>query len=610
MAKRWSPSQTARSRRSRGPRPTVPLAPRWSVLPAALALCLVAVTMLPSKTYADEQGDLEPVPPVLLLRDPDPGTEAEIMDLIANSFADRIKAPKARRQLIHRYHMWSVPALLRELTRGGANESGMWNSILTLAGQRDTHGPAPELRSVLRGLRGMLDAAEPYRKAFGALALGCWHHVEADTPDAPKMDPLRSDDAATLRRAMSDSLLRLTSLVHESHPHVRTASVLALAKRGGEASRRALRHGLAIVASTDKAANQDRWAAQIARGFLRHPQGAPFFAALTQDDALLRRSAALGLSVAMLSEGAAAWTGDQEAILGALAHLTIVKRDGPEVVFARGVCAWKNQVIPEWKKLYNIAVQPSSERLVAIAAAQALLFCGEGWFKKDVLKWAAGEGKFDALEPGVLAGFLLLAAQSGKPQGLKAAVEWLRNGNRDPKANDREWDVRIYAVIGLLRALTFGHFTTAEERQKIIEALEVGLTTMHKGICIRPALEAFLAEHKEKLLRDAFYRLPAESLRAFDDCFQCPYALLSRDLIDVCVHRVNAQVGLMFNFDSLRNMKPGDKTGTAQRMLRAYFNAYPYFRRLEFRLDRGARPTTPLPQAEGVILRYGDERDR
>jgi hypothetical protein len=579
------------------------------LLPVALAGFLLALLLLPSATHAGERDDLESVPPALLLRDPDPGTETEITDLIANSFADRTKAPRARRQLIHRYQMWSVPALLRELTSGGANESGMWNSILTLAGHRDTHGPAPELRPALRGLRAMLDAAEPYRKAFGALALGCWHHVDAETPDAPRMDPLRADDAATLRRAMGDSLRRLTTLVHDGHPHVRTASVLALAKRGGEAARLALQDGLNIVAEKDNAANQDSWAAQIAYGFLRPPTGKPFFEALEVDDTLLRRSAALGLSVAMLSEGAAPWTADQEAILDALARRTIVKRDGPEIVFARGVCAWKNQVTPEWKHIWNIAVQPSSERLVAIAAAQALLFCGESWFKKDVLKWAAGDGKFDDLEPGVLAGFLLLAAQSGKPEGLRAASEWLHNGARTPKG-DRNWDVRIYAVIGLLRALSFGHFTTADERQRIIDALEAGLKIMHKDVCIRAALEAFLAVHKQKLLRDAFYRLPAESLDAFDDCFQCPYALLSRDLIDVCVHRVNAQVELMFNFDSLRPVKPGDKTGTAQRMLKSYFDAYPYFRRLEFRVNRGARPAIPLPEGEGVILRYGDERDR
>ena len=391
---------------------------------------------------------------------------------------------------------------------------------------------------------------------------------------------------------------------------MRTACILGLAKRGGKPARRALRDGLAVLTASGSAANQDSWAAQIAQGFLHPSSGAPFFEALEKDDTLLRRSAALALSVAMLSEGAKDWTADQEAILGALARRSVMKRDGPEIVFARGVCAWKNQVTPEWKKLWNIAVQPSSERLVSIAAAQALLFCGEGWFQKDVLKWAAGEGKFDDLEPGVLAGFILLAAQSGKPAGLRAATEWLRNGSRPPKANDRNWDVRIYAVIGLLRALTFGHFTTVDERQRIIEALEAGLKQMHKDICIRGTLEAFLRDHKQKLLRDAFYRLPARSLEPFDKCFRCPYALLSRDLIDVCVHRVNAQVELMFNFDSLRAVKPGDKTGTAQRMLRAYFAEYPYFRRLEFRIERGARPAIPLPQAEGVTLRYGDERDR
>lgn len=577
----------------------------WRLL---ILVLLLAAPMGRNDAEARDR-DREALPPPIFFEHPDALTASEIQDYIANSFGDQNKAPRARLQLVRRYGLLSVPLLLEEVRAAVSNrtknQSGQWNSILTLGALRDEYGPAPQLWPALEPLVKTVGGSEVYERVFAALALGCWHWPEGELRDRRVPDSLHSDPTPRMRRQMINARTALVGAINHFDAQLKKAAVLALAKRGGADAANQL---FAALGRLEPAAVPEvAWARLIAQGFLRARTETAFVAPFhaVGSDNNMKRAAALAMSVAMLQESPDGeplpWVANHEKLLRTLERAGVHPVDGPEVVFARGVLAWVRQLPEEWRRIWKIAVDPGSNERVAVAASQALMFCGQGWFQKDVIKWASGGGDSTLQEP-VLAGFLLLAAMQGKEAGIAAAERYLKHGARRPKG-DRTWDVRFHAAVGLARALSANRITNRTLRGRAIDAMEAGLKTVHKDAPFRVALQSWLDTHAKLVRSDQHYRPAEDSVRALEASFTCPHALLSRDLIDVCVHRVNKFTLRVFNAHNVQPVAGGgtEKAKTPLLFLRKYLETHPYFSRLEFQLDRGAREAVTLPEgATGI----------
>ncbi|MDJ0974904.1 MAG: hypothetical protein QNJ98_10630 [Planctomycetota bacterium] len=568
-----------------------------------LGCSLLLVALGPLGAVRADDPDREPLPPRTFFWQPDAQTAAEVADLLAKSFADRSKAPLARDQFVRRYKLLAVPQLVDEVRGAVAgrstNQPVLWNTVLTLGAMRDRLGPARHLWPALEPLNRLLGASsEIFERTFGALALGSWHWTEAErqvTPETPKGG--EAHEAARtkrMKRQMDTTLRRLGDAVGDFNPYVRTAALLALAKRGGSHAGRAT---MDAIERLEGASPEVAWAALLAQAFLRERTGAPYLAALATDKRGLKRAAGLAVSVGALQEGAGEldWVKRPAKTLEALTRGELNPFDGPELVFARGVLTWQRQLNDEWEKLWQIAISPRMDSEIAVAAVQALLFCQQDWFKRSLMTWARGESGRTLSEP-VLAGFLLLAATEGNAAGVGAAARYLEHPGRRPKGT-RSWDVRFHAAVGLARAFASGAIKEPTLRTQALDALRGGLRSMHKEAPFRAELERWLEAHAERITKDAHHRPEEESVRRLEQAFTCPHALLSRDLIDVCVHRVNKLTLRLFG---AHNVQPtsGDspeKSNTPLLFLRSYLEAYPYFSRLEFQWRRGARDLPSLP---------------
>lgn len=568
-----------------------------------IALVVAPVGLSPAEARDRDQ---ESLPPAIFFERPDEPTETEIARLIANSFGDQNKTPEARRQLVHRYGLLSVPQLTFEVRSAVSNrtknQSTLWNALLTLGVLRDEYGPATQLWDSLDPMTRMLSSSEVYERVFAALALGSWHWREGERADRKVDDALYRDPTPRMKRDMSDSRAALVRSMTHFDAQLKKAAVLALAKRGGAKVANQVFETLGPL--DPPAVPEVAWARLLAQGFLRARTDTVFTAPFRQggSDNNMKLAAALSMSVAMLHDSPDGqplpWVANHANLLRVLERAGIHPVDGPEVVFARGVLAWTRQLPDEWKRIWKIAVDPKSKERVAVAASQALLFCGHGWFKKDVLAWARGDGEYTLQEP-VLAGFLLLAAMQGSKAGIEAAERYLKHAARRPKG-DAAWDVRFHAAVGLARALAGGRITDRALRARAVGALEASLKAVHRDAPFRTALEAWLGEHADAIRGDAHFRPPEDSVRQLERSFTCPHALLSRDLVDVCVHRVNKFVLRVMNADNVQAVGGGgaEKAKTSLLFLKSYLTEYPYFSRLEFRMDRGARE--PVRLAEGA----------
>lgn len=564
-----------------------------------LAVVLLAFLLLaPGAANADDP-DREALPPPIFFWQPDEQTAAEIDELLATAFGDRTKAPRARLQFVERYKLLAVPQLVDEVRAAVAgrtkNQSVLWNTLLTLCAMRDRLGPATHLWPAIDPINRVMASSEIFERTFAALALGSWHWTEAERQATTKGGELReAERTRRMKRDMETALRRLGDAAGDFNPLVRIAALLALAKRGGS---HAGRTAMAAIGRLTGATPEVEWAALLTQAFLRERTGTPYLAALATNDRGLKRAAGLAISVGALQEGAGDldWVKRPRRILDALEKGELNAFDGPELVFARGVLIWQRQLTEEWKKLWEIAVNPRMDSEIAVAAAQALLFCGQGWFEKDVMRWARGESGRSLSEP-VLAGFLLLAAMQGNADGVGAAARYLEHSGRRPKGT-RAWDVRFHAAVGLARAFAAGKLVQPELRSQALDALKGGLRTVHKEAPFRQALERWIEVQGTAIEGDPHYRPPEASVRRLEGAFVCPHALLSRDLIDVCVHRVNKLTLRLFGAHNVQAVggASADKVNTPLLFLRAYLEPYPYFSRLEFKWRRGARDLPTLP---------------
>ncbi len=567
------------------------------------ALAIIFLCALPAS--AEDERDFEPVPPQIFFPEPDAHHDPIIRAIIANSFADQNKTPVARERLVWQYHVWSVPALIDELV--GGNHTAIINSALTVAALRDRRGPAPELWETLNPLIKIADAdsMDPWQRAVGCLALGCFHWREGVDRDRYRRVPdiLNPDRSGAMQRSLQKADRVLLRRVLDDNAQVRAMALMALAKRGGDVTLQRLneRWNPKVVADP-----VTPWAHLLTLAFLGEPHIDPFFDALDDDSSDMKRAAALALSVGMLIDRPPEWTGNSDLILKRLSRADLShQKQGPEAVFAMGVCIWKFQKILEWKRLWHIAETPSTKTEIAIAAAQMLLFCEERWFLDAAIRVAAGNSGRRAAPP-VLAMCLLHAGQHGTRQGIEAVREYLRDPAERPRAEGGGWDVRFHAAVGLLRALHLGRIEDKELREQAVEALEDAVKTgMAKDAPCRIALERVLEEEAPKIKANTSNRISRAGLEAVENSFRCKYGLLAKDPIDACAHRVNEFMLEFWGLKTLTKGSPGDpkKDQQAQLYLKSYLDRYPYFSRVEFRHDRGWRKSVASPDDAMVFDR-------
>jgi len=433
---------------------------------------------------------------------------------------------------------------------------------------------------------------------FAALALGSWHWPEAEQPNRDKGgDQLYLDATPRMKQQMGEALRRLTAAAGDFNPQVRTAALLALAKRGGIHAANAVK---GAAASASGAVPEVAWASLIAQAFLGERTGAPYLSALLQGDRRLKRAAALAVSVGALQQGSGEteWGREPGRILATLESADLRATEGPEIMFARGVLVWKHQKTERYKAIFDIAVNPRTEREVAVAATQVLLFCEQEWFKRELVRWVRGEGDFK-LRKQVLAGFLLLAASRGSAEGIEAVARYLTQPGRRPKGT-REWDVRFYAAVGLARAFSEGRLVASSARAKALDALRGGLLSMHKQAPFRAALAQWLETNSVPIESDPHFRPLEQGVRRLEAAFVSRHALLSRDLTDACVHRVNRFTMRMLQVDNVQAVPAGspEQSSTPLLILKADLEAFPYFSWREFLWERGARPAFTLGEGD------------
>lgn len=577
---------------------------------------LVPLLLFPTTGAAESRDeDKEPVPPAIFFAVPDEPTRVEIGVLISNSFGDRNKVVHARELLLDRYRLLAVPQLVRELEGArsdrGKNQPGLLNSTLVVGAMRDAYGPSPHLWPALDPLLRVLVSQAVYERVFAALALGSWHWPEmTETRERPKAEGWAGsrDPTPKMKESLREAGRRLANAVRDDNPQVRKAAALALAKRGGRRSANELFDAVALRGP--ESVPEVNWAFLLARGFLRPRTPEAFFAPFLpgRTDNNLKRAAALSMSVAMLQEGPSGdlvpWVQDHAALLRTLKKAGVNPREGPEVVFARGVLAWKKQLTEEWPEIARISVDPGVNEQTAVAAAQALLFCGTDAFRKDVLRYALGEAKRAIPRDSVLAGYLLIATMQGTDRSIEAAARYLKNSGLRPKGG-RAWDVRFHAAVGLARAFAAKRITGEGRRTAALDALRAGAAKLHKEAPFRLALKAWLDVEAPKIATDVNYRPSLAGVRTLESSFTCPYALLSRDLKEVCAHRANKFTLRILGAHNVQPPKAGaaDKAQTQLLFLRSYLEAYPYFSRLEFLWERGARPQPGLRSGEVGIDR-------
>ena len=582
-------------------------------VPRFLAAILLVLLLMPGRARADdplEAGrDLEPVPPGVVFTRPgeqhlDAETARELHELVQRSFSSLGDVVRGRDLIVKRYGLVAVPTLM-EVLAANRNVTEVANAALTIGALRDRYGPALELKPAIRLLYKVLDDDGPLNyRVMAALALGCFHHDEAHMQQrfvkrAGDYHP--EPGVATLhgRAAEWRTRGRRAVVQHVNDPTAlpRVAAMFALAKMGGAEAREAF----VTLRLADITNPQPLRATLLTRAFLVVGEAKPFLDGLKHGQAQVRSTAALGLAVAMLQDEPAEWTRDEKLIHSALRPLTLPNMAGRDVAqawFARGVGAWVHQSNEEWHAVWDAAVQGKGEPDVAAACAEILNFCRMPWFESEIGRWTRSP-PIKVKEP-VLALLLMRAGERGDPSSLGPVLEWLNSRSKRPAPNVR-WDPRWYAILGLARALHEGRIKPRADRERVIAALrKAAETTLARDAPMRHVLAAILGRHGAQIIQSqesALHILPLAAVREIQGAFACPYGLTAGDPVDACVQRVNDEAFRVLGLDGIPAWKPGGDNTKKQpeRFLRRYVDTYPYFRRLEFRADRGARPPPALP---------------
>jgi hypothetical protein len=552
-----------------------------------------------SPARAGPDRDLEPAPPWIFFPTPDEEARRAIDALITNSYADFNKVGPAREAVVRRFHVWAVERLKTELT-GPVNEPAQLNAILTVAALRGHVGAAPELAPLLRPLIEIARAgAEPWRRAFALLALGSFHGADGLGRKRQRADTLMPNDevAAAHRTWQAEVPTLLRGALRDPNDRVRIAAALALGKTGGTQSRFDLLQG-----QLDKEASTDAQLAVIlALGLLS--EGAQFeqdrfTALLGESSTRVRAAAALAIALQAVSDAPPQWTTQgPERAFAALSSPRVDRKDvdGAEAIFALGCLAALAQRVDVWEDVLAAATTPSAEDIVATAAAQALMWCGDATVHARMLQHLTNSTK--ALKEPVLAAFLLRAGWDATPEGVRACRDWLGNAPRDPRA-DRAWDPRWHACVGLLRALSEGRPADLGERREVLAALEAAADRgLHREAPLLPELVNLIRTHKTFLLTNPGV-LPEAALRAVEGAVHCRYHLLAVDLREMAIARANEMIyGVLFDLSAIRALQSGaakDKDGSAKRFLEKHLAAWPYLSRLDVLVERGRRPPPAL----------------
>lgn len=583
--------------------PRFPAASRLFGLAPLLLFTLLAFLLAISRAApADEvDRDLEPSPPWVFFDKPDPRTAEEIAALV-KGFDDLNQVIPAREALVKRFGVLSVPRLVRVLGAEGTqarNEPHTWNAALTASALRNTWGNARELWPLLEPLARLADqSAEPYRRAFSALALGAFRSPAFAPPRPLRSDPLLvRHPEIEVRKHLEQGLEVLGRHVDDFHSAVRVAAALALGKSGAPKARTLLRAEERLRAGVD-AAVAPHQAVLLAVGLLQGQDDEPLLlAALKDGKREIRRAVALAVALQVLHDHPPGWTNAPERMLRALrADTKIQLEDGAEAVFARGVLAAHGLAPEEWRSLVDLARKPSTKEMAARSAAQCLLFCEEPWFPDLVLQ-SVTEG-ID-LKSTVLAAFLLLLGEDAREEGIEVCRKYLSNKGKRPRGK-AEWDVRYFAAVGLLRALASGRLTDERLRTLAMAALDGGL---ERGLIpgpFRETLDRVLDLERRPLRENPDYALPEERLFEVERSFRDPHGLFARDIRDVAVVRLNDMVPVVFKVSNLKPGQPGDrdKSQVPRRFLKAWQDHFPYFTRLDLEADRGLRPPPEMPRGD------------
>jgi hypothetical protein len=567
--------------------------------------------------------DREPKPRAIFFPEPDAEARRQMVDLVETSFGDVTKAVEAREVLVRRFGPWSAP-VLAESVDAAANQTETWNAALTLGTLRRVEGPSPHLAVAVRPLTKLLKAREPYRRAFAALALGCWYGPDSVRRAAPPREGA-PDATAGARQALNEAREALVQALGDDDPHVRIAARLALAKIGGMAASSRLAE---FLRKTPPDANVEARAADlIPLGLLPGRDEARVLAALKDGEARVRAQAALAISCWAVGQryGEGAETEAAAAARAAAldpslqpAHnvaLRMSDRDGAEAAFARGMLALlapnSGASSPVWEELYALSTTPSTDGGTATAAAQALLFSPAGSPVRAKMADLAGRNAvgLQALKEPVLAAFLLVAGSDGTPTGVHACARFLKNKARDPKGRV-EYDVRYHAAIGLVRALQ-ARRVAPEARALAVEALAEGVRASLASDPGEPSFRAALEQVMGKgvqqaLLVDPDLALPATSSALLEAAFEDPDALTALDPIDVVVDRLNDSVWLRFGLEAVSRAAVGSAGGVRTpsredvplRVLLNWLDRYPYFTRLDLHRDRGRVPAPAVAQVD------------
>lgn len=560
----------------------------------------LAALLAPAASHADDR-DLEPAPPWVFFDKPDPKTAEEIAELVSQ-FDQLNRVKHTRGALVDRYGVLSTTRIVQVLGAEGRqarNEPHTWNAALTAYALRNRYGNARELWPLVKPLTTLLDeGAEPYRRAFSALSLGAFRGPQfAPAPPArtdPTLSRIPEDE---VRKALSQAQAGLGRHVADFHAHVRVAAALALGKSGAPSARELLGPEARLKGPSADAMVAPRQAVLLAVGLLPgQDDESMLLEALRDEQRDIRRAAALAVALQILHDHRPGWTNAPARVLRALKSVDVKMHleDGAEAVFARGVLAAEGLATPEWDALFALAQRPSTEEETARAAAQCLLFCDRPGFLERVLR-SVEEGV--DLKPTVLAAFLLLLGTDATPDGIEVCRHFLSNKGLRPKGKP-EWDVRYFAVVGLLRALASGRVVDTELRARVLAALEDGLRRSLPAGSFRDALSEVMDNERRQLSENPHYALPEERVLAVERSFYDPHGLFARDVLDMAVVRLNDMVPVVFNVNNLKPGQPGDrdKTEIPRRFLKACHEQYPYFTRLDLKEDRGRRPAEAMPK--------------
>ena len=594
---------------------------RRRALATAAVLLVLACAKAGAPPPAVASEDEEPLAPSLFFGTPDSETRKQIDDVIDGGFGDVSKAPRVRLALLSRWGLWSVPSLVTRVETA-SNVPHAWNSALAIGTLRREIGPSSLLWPAVRPLTKRLDAssAEPYERAFAALALGTFHGPALVRRSSASREG--SEEGATAaRKALIEAEDSLVRALEDSHMEIATAAALALGKWGGTSA--AGKVGRALRTASLASQVTAREALLLALGLLpmAEADAQPMLTAtLKSEEAPIRASAALSIACWAVVEAAGEWGGPPpppgavlarakafEAMLDPVQNVQIrlVDRDGAEATFARGMLARITGRLETWEELYTLATLPSTDPKTAVAAAQALLFApAQSPVRLRMAEYAGKQDVGRSTKEPVLAAFLVVAAGDGTPAGVRAARSFLKNKGRQPTGRI-EYDVRYHAAIGLVRALLAGRLAgeaRAEAAEALLEAARGHLPAAPPGgRAFRDELEDLVKPVRDTLATTGALAPTAEETlrRAFVD----PDAMLARDPVDVALARLDAMVRTLFGLDSLPKAASGSgpnrvptKSDQPQRFLLGWMEEQPYFTRLDFRAGRG-RVEAPAPLA-------------